>query len=63
MPLAMCWVAETYPESEYGLAAFLFQQIVQSERGTEERNRAYYQQLMSECLEIVRDKPQKASRL
>jgi hypothetical protein len=55
--------SETYPESEYGLAAFLFQQIVQSERGTEERNRAYYQQLMSECLEIVRDKPQKASQL
>ena len=47
--------SETYPQTEYGLAAMLFQYIVQSERGTEERNRAYYRQLMSECLETVRD--------
>jgi len=46
--------SETYPETEYGLAALLFQHIVQSERGTEERNRVYYRQLMSECLETVR---------
>ncbi|MBT5496680.1 MAG: hypothetical protein HOK54_13125 [Alphaproteobacteria bacterium] len=48
--------SETYPESEYGLAALLFQHIVQSERGTEARSRAYYRQLMSECLVTVRQK-------
>ena len=48
--------SETFPESEYGLAALLFQHIVQSERGTEARNRAYYRQLMSECLATVRQK-------
>lgn len=43
----------TYPETEYGLAALLFQHIVQSERG-ENRDRAYYLALIRECLAAVR---------
>jgi len=43
-----------YPESEYGLAAYLFERIAQAERGEEERTRAYYVALMRECLEAVR---------
>lgn len=46
--------SDTYPETEYGLAAFLFQHVVQSERGSEARTRDYYLQLMSECLATVR---------
>ena len=44
-----------YPESEYGLAAFLFERIVQTEKNDVERDRAYYQQLMRECLVVVRE--------
>ncbi|MCG8508443.1 MAG: hypothetical protein MI741_04375 [Rhodospirillales bacterium] len=43
-----------YPETEYGLAAFLFQQIEQSERGEGNRGRAYYLALMKECLAATR---------
>ena len=44
-----------YPESQYGLAAFLFERIVQVEKNAVERDRAYYKQLMRECLAVVRE--------
>ena len=44
-----------FPESEYGLAAFLFDRIAQVEKQSAERDRAYYLQLMRECLETVRE--------
>jgi hypothetical protein len=46
--------SDAYPETEYGLAAYLFQQIAQSERGEAQRDRAYYLALMKECLAAVR---------
>ncbi len=44
----------TYPESEYALAAYVFDRIVQAERDTAERNRDYYLDLMRACLAAVR---------
>ena len=44
----------SYPESEYGLAAFLFERVAQAERGEENRDREYYLSLMRECLSVVR---------
>ena len=44
-----------YPESEYGLAAFLFDRIAQVEKQDVQRDRAYYHQLMQECLATVRN--------
>ena len=43
-----------YPETEFGLAAFLFDRIAQSEKAGKDRDRAYYTQLMYECLRTVR---------
>lgn len=45
----------TFPESDYALASLLFQQIVQAEKGEAERDRAYYLDLMRQCLETVRE--------
>ena len=47
---------EAYPETEYGLAAFVFQYVAQSERGEEKRDRAYYLALVKECLAAVRER-------
>jgi hypothetical protein len=44
----------TYPETEYGLAAFLFDRIASKERDLEDKDRAYCFTLMGECLEVVR---------
>ena len=43
-----------YPESEYGLAAFLFTRIAQAERNSSPRDRGYYLELMETCLATVR---------
>ena len=43
-----------YPESEYALAAYLFDRIAQAEKEQVERSRAYYLELMATCLETVR---------
>ena len=43
-----------YPETEYALAAYLFERIAQAERDTEDRSRDYYLDLMRACLEVVR---------
>ncbi len=43
-----------YPESEYGLAAFLFDRIASKERDQDGKDRAYCLDLMGECLATVR---------
>jgi len=43
-----------YPESEYGLAAYLFERIAQSEKETAAKDRQYYLDLMAACLGTVR---------
>ena len=43
-----------YPETEYALAAYLFERIVQAEKDKGAKDRAYYRALMAECLETVR---------
>ena len=43
-----------YPESEYALAAYLFERILQVEKAGAERDRGYYMELMAACLETVR---------
>ena len=43
-----------YPESEYALAAYLFDRIAQAEKEQAERSRAYYLELMATCLETAR---------
>ena len=43
-----------YPETEYALAAYLFERIAQAERDTADRSRDYYLELMKSCLEVVR---------
>jgi len=43
-----------YPESEYGLAAYLFERIAQSEKETAVKDRQYYLELMATCLKTVR---------
>ena len=45
---------QAYPESEYALAAYLFDRILQAERDDADRSRAYYIDLMQVCLETVR---------
>ena len=47
---------QAYPESEYALAAYLFDHILQAERDQADRSRDYYLQLMQVCLETVRPK-------
>lgn len=42
------------PESEYALAAYLFEKIISAEKGKEERDRSYYTQLMYECVRTIR---------
>ncbi|MDH3475204.1 MAG: hypothetical protein OEM59_16105 [Rhodospirillales bacterium] len=44
-----------YPESEYGLAAYLFERIAQAEKEGAAKDRQYYLDLMAACLETVRD--------
>ena len=44
-----------YPESEYGLAAYLFERVVHSEKETAIKDRQYYLELMATCLKTVRD--------
>jgi len=44
-----------YPESEYGLAAYLFERVVHSEKETAVKDRRYYLDLMATCLKTVRD--------
>ena len=46
--------SEAYPESEYGLAAHLFDRILASERHVEVKDRAYILDLMAQCLKAVR---------
>jgi hypothetical protein len=46
--------AGTYPETEYGLAAYLFERIASKERDQDENDRAYYLDLIGECLAAVR---------
>ncbi len=41
-----------YPETEYALAAYLFERILQVEKA--DRDRGYYMELMAACLETVR---------
>jgi hypothetical protein len=43
-----------YPETEYGLAAYLFERIAVQEKDTVNRDRAYYLSLMEDCLNTVR---------
>lgn len=43
-----------YPETEYGLAAYLFERILQVEKAGAEKDRDYYMELMAACLETVR---------
>ncbi len=43
-----------YPETEYGLAAYLFDRIASKERDQDGKDRAYYFTLMGECLATVR---------
>ena len=45
---------DAYPETEYGLAAYLFDRIASKERDQDDKDRAYYFTLMGECLEVVR---------
>lgn len=42
------------PESEYALAAYLFEKILTAEKSKEKRERNYYTQLMYECLRTIR---------
>ena len=51
-----------YPETEYALAAFLFDRIVQAEKRDAQaekrespRDRDYHLELMRACLEVVRE--------
>ena len=43
-----------YPETEFGLAAYLFERIAVQEKDSADRDRAYYLSLMEECLNSVR---------
>ena len=47
---------QAYPESEYALAAYLFDRILQAERDHADRSREYYIELMQVCLAAVRPK-------
>lgn len=42
-----------YPETEFGLAAYLFESIAGAEKGRKDRDRSYYVQLMYECVRTV----------
>ena len=44
----------SYPDTEYGLAAYLFERIAQAERDSGDQGREYYLDLMRSCLEAVR---------
>lgn len=44
----------TYPETESALAAYLFDRICAVEKSRKDRDRAYYTQLMYECVRTVR---------
>lgn len=43
-----------YPESEYGLASYLFERIALAEKDSGPKDRAYYLELMAACLATVR---------
>ncbi len=43
-----------YPETEYALAAYLFERILQAEKAEAQKDRRYYMELMTACLEAVR---------
>lgn len=43
-----------YPETEYGLAAYLFDRIAHAEKSQKGRDRDYYTQLMYECVRTIR---------
>lgn len=43
-----------YPDSEYALAAHLFEKICGVEKNAKDRDRGYYMQLMYECVRTVR---------
>ena len=45
--------SDAYPDTRYGLAAYLFDQIVQAEKELPGRNRAYYLDLMRQCLAVA----------
>ena len=48
-----------YPETDYALAAYLFERIAQAEKDAAPHDRAYHLALMAACLETVRGgKPQ-----
>lgn len=42
------------PESEYALAAYLFEKILSAEKSKQKPERSYYTQLMYECLRTIR---------
>ena len=44
----------TYPETEYGLAAYLYEQIRQAEQDEADQDRDYHLRLMQSCLAIIR---------
>ncbi len=44
-----------FPETEYGLAAYLFDRIAQAEKNEVTRDRAYYLELMRSCLAATRE--------
>ncbi len=44
-----------YPETEYGLAAYLFDRIAQAEKNEAPRDRTYYLELMRTCLAATRE--------
>ena len=43
-----------YPETEYALAAHLFERILQAEKDKGVQDRDYYLRLMQSCLAIIR---------
>ena len=43
-----------YPETEYGLAAYLYERVLQTEKTAEARDRDYHLELMRQCLAAVR---------
>ena len=45
-----------FPANEYALAAYLFERIAQAEKETAPKDRQYYLDLMTVCLETARDK-------
>ncbi len=45
-----------FPSNDQALAAYLFERIAQAEKDSGPKDRQYYLDLMTVCLETVRDK-------